>query len=121
MRTAPRRLVAAAALVTVATLVTWLATDRHVYTKFAVVEEVERPVADDDPLAETGFYDGPTRRQIVRREEFHLGLLPTPRTLLDKHALSVLSLVGPAWALALGLRWWTGRRSRRFRPAAQEA
>ena len=106
-------LVLLALAVTIGTLATWLATDRHYYTKFEVVEKVKVPVAQDDPLAGTGFYDDASAEKIVRRNEFHLGLLPTPQGLFDKHVLSVLSILAPTWGLYLVLLWWLHRRRRK--------
>ncbi len=109
----PKVLLLAAATITLASLLVWLATERHFYTKFQVVEEVTVPVEADDPLAATGFYDDEIRHETVRRDAFHFGLLPTPPGLFDKHALSVMSFSGPAWAFALALIWLRSRRSRR--------
>lgn len=113
-----RALLILALLITIATLATWLATDRAYYTKFQVVEQVEVEVEADDPLAGTGFFDeaedgGPaTEVRTETRDEFRLGLLPTPEGLFDKHMLSVLSLAGPAWALVVvsALLDWRRRR-----------
>ena len=101
-------------LVGLATLITvsvWIGTNRHFYTKFEVVDTVEQDIDPDDPLAGTGFYDDEMVETTVTRAEFHLGLLPTPSGLLDKHAVSVVSILGPAWALALGWWWWARRRT----------
>lgn len=86
-------------LITVAALGLWWGTDHHFYTKFEVVKQVEVEVDPEDPLAQAGFYDGETVEKTVRRDEFHLGLLPTPRGLFDKHVISVVSIVFPAWLL----------------------
>lgn len=97
-------------LVTVAMLVAWQATGGDAYTKFTVVERVEVRSDADDPLAETGMFDdAQPRYESVRRDEFRLGLLPTPQGLFDKHAISVASVVGPVWALFLG-GWWLKRK-----------
>ena len=113
MRRLSLSLVVLAVVVTIGTVVTWLATDRHYYTKFEVVEKVKVPVAEDDPLAGTGFYEGQSSEKVVTRDEFHLGLLPTPQGLFDKHILSVASLVGATWGLCLPLLWWLRRRRRK--------
>ena len=99
MRTALKTAVAVAALSTLAVVAVWLATGAHFYTKYEVVERVEAPVASDDPLAGTGFYDSGTRTETSVRDEFHLGLLPTPQGLFDKHLLSVASVAAVVWAL----------------------
>ena len=104
---------ALAVLVTLVAFVGWAATGRHYYTKFEVVEQVEAAVDPDDPFAETGLYDDETQTETVRRDEFHLGLLPVPQNLLDKHLLSVTSLVGPVWILVLGAFWWQRRTNKR--------
>jgi hypothetical protein len=108
----PLRLIALAVIVSSLTLVTWMATGRHSYTKFEVVERVEVPVDASDPLAGTGFYDDASTQTTVKRDEFHLGLLPTPQGLLDKHALSVVSILAPTWGVCLPLIWWLSRRRR---------
>ena len=112
MRNLLRTLIATAAVLTIAVLAIWLVTGAHSYTKFLVVERVETAVEADDPLAATGFYDEPVKTETVEREEFHLGLLPTPRGLLDKHAVSVASVAGPAWAAALLIGLVVRRRER---------
>jgi len=99
-----------AVIVTVASLATWQATGGDWYTKFEVVEQVEAKPAADDPLLAAGFYDGDTVTRTVTRDEFRLGLLPTPARLLDKHALSVVTLSGPLWALGLAVAWFSRRR-----------
>lgn len=99
-----------AALVTLATLIAWQMTGGDYYTKFEVIEQVETPVDQNDPLATAGFYEKASQTKTVTRREFHLGLLPTPRGLFDKHALSVVSIVSPVWLVVSGLVWWRHRR-----------
>ena len=106
-------LVVLAAVVTLGTLVTWFATGRHYFTKFEVVEKVEVAVAEDDPLAGTGFYDDESVERTVTRDEFHLGLLPTPQGLFDRHIVSVVSILGGTWGLCLALLWWLRHRRRK--------
>ncbi len=105
--------------ITLATVGTWLVTGRHYYTKFEVVEQVRTTPEDDDPLAGTGFYDDAGVETTERRDEFHLGLIPTPQGLLDKHILSVVSILGPTWALPLFLFWARTRRQKRILPSHQ--
>lgn len=107
---------------TIATLAVWITTGRNYYTKFEVVERVEVSADPDDPLAGTGFYDDEEPGyETVRRGEFHLGLLPTPQGLLDKHAVSVVSILVPAWAVCLVLLWRFGRRRGRSNSEAGTA
>jgi hypothetical protein len=89
-------------------LVLWQATGGDYYTKYQVVEQVQKTVDPDDPLAAAGFYEGGTRTETVVRDEFRFGLLPTPRDILDKHSLSVVSIASPAWLVAL-FAVWRGR------------
>ena len=100
-------------LVTIGTFTTWAATGFHWYTKYQVVEIVEKEApAEDDIFADTGLYEGETITETVQKDSFHLGLLPTPQGLFDKHALSVGSLVGPAWLLSgivFFIRWRKNR------------
>ncbi len=100
-------------IVTAVVLVTWQVTGGDYYTKFEVVEQVEKQVDPNDPLAAAGFYDGLTQMETVTTAGFRLGLLPTPGGLFDKHIFSVLSVATPFWFLSLGLLWWSRRRSQR--------
>ncbi len=91
---------------TLGCVVLWLATGRHYYTKYQVVETVAVEIDDDDPFAETGFYDStdagaPGNTQTVTRDSFHFGLLPTPSGLFDKHTISVISIAAPLWGLTV--------------------
>jgi len=97
-------------LITVATLIAWQATGGDAYTKFTVVERVEVQPEADDPLAGTGMFDDTEPRyETIRRDEFHLGLLPTPQGLFDKHMISVASVVGSVWVLFIG-GWWLKKK-----------
>ena len=115
MKTSAKIILAVAVLALVGSLSLWIATDRHSYTKFRVKEQVESKVDSDDPLADTGFYDGGVKEEVVTRDEFHLGLLPTPKGLFDKHALSVASISGPPWLLVVLSAFLSRRRTRRNR------
>jgi hypothetical protein len=99
-----------AVLFMLAALIAWQMTGGDYYTKFEVVEQVETPVDENDPLAVAGFYEGASPTQAVTRPEFHLGLLPTPSGLLDKHVISVVTMVLPAWVIAIALVWRRRRR-----------
>ena len=105
-----KSIITLAIVVTVASLVTWQATGGDWYTKFEVVEQVEAKPDPGDPLAAAGFYDGDPVTRTEIRDEFRLGLLPTPSGLLDKHVLSVATLTGPLWALGLAVVWFGRRR-----------
>ncbi|MDF1545175.1 MAG: hypothetical protein P1R58_08750 [bacterium] len=100
-------------ILTVAAVITWQATGGDWYTKYEVVEQVESEPDQNDPLVAAGFYEGGTTTQTVTRDEFRFGLLPTPAGIFDKHALSVASVVGPAWGIVIGFLW-IGRRKRRL-------
>ena len=93
--------VLSATLVTLLALGLWVATGRDAYTKYEVVEEIQRPVDPNDPLAGTGFYENDMVKEVVRRPEFRLGLFPTPSGIFDKHILSVATLAAPFWAAAI--------------------
>lgn len=99
-----------ATLITLATLITWQMTGGDYYTKFEVIEQIETPVDENDPLAGAGFYEEASQTKTVTRQELHLGLLPTASGLFDKHALSVISIVSPVWLVVFGLVWWRRRR-----------
>ncbi len=106
-------------LVTVGALGLWASTNYHAYTKYEVVERVAIEVDEDDPFAGTGLFEGKGGApvyQTVQRESFHFGILPTPQGLLDKHIVSVLTVVAPVWFLSLaflGLVAWRLRRRAR--------
>ncbi len=106
-------------VVTVATLLVWQMTNGDAYTKYTVVEKVTQDVAEDDPLAGTGFFDNDEPRLVtVQRQEFRLGLLPTPQGLFDKHMLSVATILGVIWPVSL-LGWWVARRKLSQSPSAE--
>ena len=105
--------IAAAIISTAGALAAWAGTGMHHYTKYKVVETVEEEIPADDPLAGTGFYDGSTQQKTVERDEFHLGLLPTPQGLFDRHILSVATIVVPFWGFFGLLAWRSRRRGRR--------
>lgn len=105
--------------ITVAALITWRATGGDYYTKFEVVEQVDAVIGKDDPLAGTGFYDDATQTQTIVRPAFRFGLLPTPQRIFDKHALSVVSVATPFWAVLMALALVSRMRARsRSRNAA---
>ena len=108
-----RTVLTVAVLISLVALGTWFATGRHFYTKYEVVETVAKPVDADDPLAGTGFYDDEEAvTATVHKDEFHLGLLPTPAGLFDKHMLSVASILGVTWGVTVPLVLWRRRRER---------
>ena len=104
-----KTIITVAVLSTLAVAIVWLMTGAHFYTKYEVVERAEVAVTADDPLAGTGFYESETRTETSVRDEFHLGLLPTPQGLFDKHLLSVATVALPLWLLA-GVAIYFGRR-----------
>ena len=107
-----RKYALAALVISLATMVTWVATGRDAYTKFQVVERTTASVDADDPLAGTGFYeDEEAQEKIVVRDEFRLGLFPSPQGLFDKHMLSVATILGLTWGLWMAA--WLARRMRR--------
>ena len=99
-------------LLTIGAIGVWGATGFHAYTKYQVTELVQVEVASDDPFAGTGFYDGSEVQQVRTRDEFHLGIFPVPQGIWDKHALSVLTLIVPPWAI-FGLAAFRNRRRSR--------
>ena len=100
------------AALTIASVVTWQITGGDWYTKYEIVELVESKPNQEDPLVAAGFYDGSIIIETVRRDEFRLGLLPTPAGIFDKHVLSVTSVAGPLWALLLSVVWYQRRRAK---------
>ena len=103
-----------AGVLTLAALITWLATGAHPYTKYQDVTRQQVSAGADDPFAETGFYDGDMVTKTVKLDVFYFGLLPTPQGLFDKHAVSVVSVVVPVW-LAVGGFALMRRRSAKTR------
>jgi hypothetical protein len=100
-----------AMLVTLAAVILWQATGGDYYTKFQVVEQIQKQIDPEDPLAATGFYEGEAEVATITRDDFRFGLLPTPSGLWDKHLLSVVTISGPLWALALVTIWRSRRHS----------
>ena len=99
-------------VVTLATLATWMATGMSPYTKFKIVETIEVEVDPDDPLAGTGFFEGTTEEKTVQRDAFQLGIFPTAGRLIDKHMVSVATILFPVWSL-IGICTWRQRRARK--------
>ena len=113
MRKAAPAILILAVLLTAGALAIWGSTGRHAYTKYEVIEQVPAQADPDDPFADTGFFDeGAPALETVRRDEFHLGIFPTPQGVFDKHAVSVLTIAVPPWAL-FGVVALLRRRSRR--------
>ena len=106
-----QKVLAIAVVVTIGAIALWQMTGGDYYTKFEVIQEVEKAVDPDDPLAGTGFYEDDKQVETIARKEFRFGLLPTPSGLFDKHLLSVASVVTPFWALTL-IVVWRERRTR---------
>jgi hypothetical protein len=100
-----KSIILSALVVSAATIVLWQSTGGDYYTKYEVVEEIETQPDENDPLANAGFYEGDTQTEVVSRNEFRFGLLPTPQGLLDKHSFSVSTVMGFTWVLAMGLVW----------------
>lgn len=117
MNSVAKKLFILALVVTAGTLITWQVTGGDGFTKFQVVKTITVELDQNDPLVQAGFYgESATKDSTVTIDEFHLGLIPTPQGLFDKHALSVVSLTGPVWALALGF-WFFTRRKKDSSPA----
>ena len=109
-------LIAVAGVVTVIAIGLWLATGVHPYTKFQDVVREEVPIDPEDPFADAGFYDeSETITQVVTKDVFYFGLLPTPQGIMDKHVLSVSTVVVPVWIVVgfIAIKRW--RKSRQIR------
>lgn len=106
-------IVIAALIITVGMIAFWQLTGGDYYTKFEVIEEVKQELDADDPLLAAGFYDDKEMTKTVKKDEFHLGLLPTPSGIFDKHVISVVSVLVPIWILTLVVKIWH-RIRRRF-------
>jgi hypothetical protein len=100
--------------ITLGSLLTWQLTGGDYYTKFEVVEEIEKTVDPNDPLANAGFYDNESIKETVMHKEFRFGLIPTPSGLFDKHLISVVSIVLPTWVISLFLFWKQKRVNSRY-------
>ena len=110
-----------ALIVTLAAVVLWQATGGDYYTKYQVVEQVETEHDPNDPLADAGFYEGSSQTETISRDEFRFGLLPTPQSILDKHSLSVATVMGLTWVPVLGLAWSARRKTKRSAKASQSS
>ena len=109
-------LIAVAGVVTAIAIGLWLVTGVHPYTKFEDVVREEVPIDPDDPFAEAGFYDeSDTITQVVTKDVFYFGLLPTPQGIMDKHVLSVSTFVVPIWIVVGVIAIKRRRASRRTR------
>ncbi|MCZ6688127.1 MAG: hypothetical protein O7H41_00785 [Planctomycetota bacterium] len=104
-------------VVTLATLATWMATGMSPYTKFKIVETIEVEVDPDDPFAGTGFFEGTTEEKTVERDAFQLGIFPTAGGLIDKHMVSVATILFPVWSL-IGIGAWRRRRAKKLEGGA---
>ena len=112
-------LIAVAGIVTALAIGLWLATGIHPYTKFQDVVQEETAIDEDDPFAEAGFYDeDETVTEVVTRDVFYFGLLPTPQGIMDKHALSVFSIVIPVWLIVGFFAFKRWRASRHIRESS---
>ena len=105
-----RNLVAFSVTVTLLAVALWQVTGGDSYTKFRVVETVEREIDADDPLVAAGFYDDAPTTETVTRDAFRFGLLPTPQGLFDRHMASVVTAAAPLWLVTLGVVIWERRR-----------
>lgn len=100
----------AAIIISISTLITWQITGGHVYTTYHLNETVQVELDQNDPLVQAGFYgDQKTKDTVITSEGLHLGLLPAPQGIFDKHVFSVASISGPIWGLAL-VFWFFQRR-----------
>jgi len=101
------------AILTLASVITWQATGGDWYTTYEVVEQVESKADPNDPFVAAGFYEGDATTETITRDEFRFGLLPTPASVFDKHALSVASVTGPLWVLGLGFLFLQRHKAKR--------
>lgn len=86
-----------AGLATIFIVVVWLMTGADYYTKYSWNETVETKLDESDPLYNTGMYENNIKTEVVTKNGFKLGLLPTPQSLFDKHILAVTTLVPVVW------------------------
>lgn len=96
-----KTLLTGATIVTLGALALWRSTGGDIYTKYQVVEQTAIPTEAEDPLAGSGFYDSDSVTITVARDEFRFGLLPTPQGLLDKHIVSLVTVLPPLWLIVL--------------------
>jgi len=96
-----KKTIIVAAVLTILILVFWQITGGDFYTKYQVVEEIEKQLDQSDPLVAAGFYENNTATETIVKNEFRLGLLPTPSGIFDKHSIAVVTLLGVIWILPL--------------------
>jgi hypothetical protein len=111
MKNTNRHSIILAVLMTLVILLVWQVTGGDYYTKYEVVEEVEKELDKSDPLVVAGFYESSTITETVKRNEFRLGLFPTPSGIFDKHSVAVVTLVGPIWLITIALLWYRRRKT----------
>jgi hypothetical protein len=113
MKNISNALVYLAVIVSIVLIAVWQLTGGDYYTKFEVVEQVSQELDENDPLVAAGFYDDKEVTETMKKDEFRLGLLPTPSGIFDKHVISVISILVPTWIIALAAKLWY-RRGRKF-------
>jgi hypothetical protein len=113
-----KKLIYLAVLITLAAIIVWQATGGDYYTKYEIIHQVKVPLDQNDPLVASGFYDEDFKIETVQEKGFRFGLLPTPSGLLDKHIISVISLITPFWIVVILLILINYRRRSRKESAA---
>lgn len=101
MNTITKKTVFFTITLTVLILIIWQMTGGDYYTKYQVVEEIEKELDQSDPLVVAGFYENSTVTETIVKDEFRLGLLPTPSSIFDKHVLAVTTVILPLWFISV--------------------
>ncbi len=103
MNRVTRKTMFAAIILSFIILIIWQITGGDFYTKYQVVEEIEKKLDQSDPLVAAGFYENSTITETIVKNEFRLGLLPTPSGIFDKHSLAVITMLTPIWFISIAI------------------
>ena len=100
MNKTTKNTILAAIVLSAIIIIFWQVTGGDFYTKYQVVAEIEKKLDRSDPLVAAGFYDNGTTTETIVKDEFRLGLLPTPSGIFDKHSIAVITMITPIWLIS---------------------
>ncbi|HHI03422.1 MAG: hypothetical protein DRP51_10425 [Candidatus Zixiibacteriota bacterium] len=111
MNRVTKKTMLAAIILSSVILIIWQITGGDFYTKYQVVEEIEKKLDQSDPLLAAGFYGNSTITETIVKNEFRFGLLPTASGIFDKHTIAVTTILTPLWSAVIILQFiWRKKR-----------